>query len=72
MKESEKDIPVICTCGGIEALSNLQNITFHLLDLAEFDMGDELYVKMNARGKNLSDFKNFKAIVNDINNFTLN
>lgn len=36
-------------------------ITFHFLNLDEFGLTDELYVKMNARGKALSDFENFKA-----------
>jgi hypothetical protein len=36
-------------------------ITFHFLNLDKFGLTDELYVKMNARGKALSDFENFKA-----------
>ncbi|MBS8266425.1 DUF262 domain-containing protein [Mesobacillus boroniphilus] len=36
-------------------------ITFQFLELKEFGMGDELYIKMNARGKPLSTFENFKA-----------
>jgi hypothetical protein len=39
------------------------NITFQLLDLGEkgFELTDELYIKMNARGKQLTKFENFKA-----------
>lgn len=36
-------------------------ITFELLDLEEFKLSDELYIKMNARGKQLTEFENFKA-----------
>jgi len=36
-------------------------IVFQYLDLESFGLSDELYIKMNARGKPLSDFENFKA-----------
>jgi hypothetical protein len=36
-------------------------ITFHFLDMREFGLTDELYIKMNARGCPLTDFQNFKA-----------
>lgn len=36
-------------------------ITFDFLPLNEFKLTDELYVKMNARGKPLTDFEDFKA-----------
>lgn len=38
-------------------------ITFEVLDLGkkEFELTDELYIKMNARGKQLTSFENFKA-----------
>lgn len=36
-------------------------ITFMFLDLKELQQGDELYIKMNARGKVLTAFENFKA-----------
>jgi len=41
--------------------NNLNNITFSFLDLEEFQLTDELYIKMNARGKPLSEFENFKS-----------
>lgn len=44
---------------------NLKNISFHLLNLDEFDMGDELYVKMNARGKQLSSFDIMKSVLEE-------
>lgn len=37
-------------------------IKFYFLPMHKFKLGDELYIKMNARGKLLSDFENFKAI----------
>jgi hypothetical protein len=48
-----------------EVISLLKNkdcrITFQFLELEEFGLGEELYIKMNARGKPLSTFENFKA-----------
>lgn len=38
-----------------------KQIHFEFLDLEKFNLTDELYVKMNARGKGLSPFENFKA-----------
>lgn len=39
----------------------LENIKFSFLELKEFGLTDDLYIKMNARGKPLSEFENFKA-----------
>jgi hypothetical protein len=36
-------------------------ITFQLLDLENFGLSDDLYIKMNARGKPLTPFETFKA-----------
>ena len=36
-------------------------VTFQFLDLDSFGLSDELYIKMNARGKPLTVFENFKA-----------
>jgi hypothetical protein len=36
-------------------------ITFQLLDLENFGLSDDLYIKMNARGKPLTQFETFKA-----------
>lgn len=36
-------------------------ITFQLLDLERFNLSDDLYIKMNARGKSLTPFETFKA-----------
>ena len=36
-------------------------VTFHFLPLQQFKLDDEIYVKMNSRGKPLTDFENFKA-----------
>lgn len=38
-----------------------KNITFEFLELEKFGLSDDLYIKMNARGKTLSAFENFKA-----------
>jgi hypothetical protein len=46
-----------------ERLWNTENpvITFLSLNLQEFKLTDDLYIKMNSRGKPLSPFENFKA-----------
>ena len=36
-------------------------IVFYYLDLEDFGLSDDLYIKMNARGKQLTAFENFKA-----------
>jgi len=36
-------------------------VTFHLLPLEDFGLSDDLYIKMNARGKPLTGFETFKA-----------
>lgn len=46
-----------------EQLTKDELITFECLNLGAkgFDLTDELYIKMNARGKQLTTFENFKA-----------
>ena len=39
----------------------LNKISFHYIELQNFGLSDDLYIKMNARGKHLTDFENFKA-----------
>jgi len=49
--------------GLYDRLVDLKNprITFQLLDLKNFGLTDDLYIKMNARGKPLTSFEVFKA-----------
>ncbi|WP_323590879.1 DUF262 domain-containing protein [Aliarcobacter butzleri] len=42
-------------------LNRMDKLCFYILPLDGFDLTDELYIKMNARGKPLTDFENFKA-----------
>lgn len=44
-----------------ERITDSKLIKFSFLDLKDFNLSDELYVKMNGRGKQLSSFENFKA-----------
>ena len=37
------------------------HINFYYIELENFGLSDDLYIKMNARGKSLSSFENFKA-----------
>ena len=34
---------------------------FYFLDLGEYNLGDSIYIKLNARGKDLTCYENFKA-----------
>lgn len=39
----------------------LEKLQFYILPLNGFNLTEDLYIKMNARGKQLTDFENFKA-----------
>lgn len=41
-------------------------ITFDVLDMDQYNLTDGLYVKMNARGKELTPFENWKASFTDL------
>lgn len=43
------------------SLVNSKIVTFHLLILEHFGLSDDLYIKMNARGRLLTPFENLKA-----------
>lgn len=46
-----------------ENLINNEFVTFELMEIgsSQLPISDDLYIKMNARGKQLTDFENFKA-----------
>ncbi|WGZ92894.1 MAG: DUF262 domain-containing protein [Candidatus Thiothrix putei] len=48
-------------CGKIDSLVNLNKITFDFINLDDFKLTDDLYIKMNARGVPLTPFENFKS-----------
>ncbi len=45
--------------------ANLNNITFNGLNLGDFGLSNELFIKMNARGKQLSDFDKVKSTLEE-------
>lgn len=47
------------------ALVDQKKIVFHLLILENFGLSDDLYIKMNARGRLLTPFENLKAEIQD-------
>lgn len=47
------------------ALTKERMITFNLLVLENFGLSDDLYIKMNARGRLLTPFENLKAEIQD-------
>jgi hypothetical protein len=49
--------------GFYDILNNKESspVTFQFLELSNYGLSDLLYIKMNARGKSLTDFENFKA-----------
>ena len=62
---TDADSPVIDFSLAWERLCNDSLITFQFLNMPEFGLTDELYIKMNARGKALTHFENFKAWLED-------
>lgn len=46
---------------GIWELLQSKRITFYILPLEDMELTDELYIKMNSRGKPLTQFEHFKA-----------
>lgn len=46
---------------AFELWGRLENITFYFLPISEMGLSDELYIKMNSRGKPLTEFEHFKA-----------
>ena len=79
-KRFEKDPTVTAMLNMLDAINikykefnkpffnNLQKLCFYILPLDGFELTDELYIKMNARGKQLTDFENLKA---DLNNWMI-
>lgn len=54
---------------GAKLFGKLQKLQFYVKSLGLFNLSEELYIKMNARGLQLSPFENFKAdLVNFISN----
>ena len=43
-------------------MSDVNPISFYFVELKDIGLTDDLYIKMNARGKLLSSFENFKAM----------
>lgn len=44
-------------------VKRLDLITFELFNMGKFGLGEELYIKMNARGKQLSKYENLKSFI---------
>lgn len=49
------------TPGATPLFDRLSNLRFYQLDLRDFGLTEEVYIKMNARGLQLTPFENFKA-----------
>ena len=51
-----------------ELISNPINplVSFQFIELKDFGLSDSLYIKMNARGKELTEFENFKAKIEQL------
>lgn len=71
-KEYDEDITILSMLGTLDKIhekfndenlssENITKITFHILPMNNFNLSDDLYIKMNGRGKQLSNFDNFKA-----------
>lgn len=44
----------------------VNNVRFWMLDLSDLDTTDDIYIKMNSRGKGLTKFENFKAELDNL------
>ena len=51
----------VSTEGCFEKLKNNEIISFHFIPIENFGLTDNLYIKMNSRGKALTVFEEFKA-----------
>ena len=51
----------IVTAQGLSLYCRLDNLKFYPFPLNEFNLTEDIYIKMNARGKQLTDYENFKA-----------
>lgn len=55
--------PLLGTLDDVYSLfENTSPIVFQFLPIEKFGKGEELYIKMNSRGKRLTDYENFKAL----------
>ncbi len=55
--------PVLGTLDDVYSMfENKSPIIFQFLPIEKFGKGEELYIKMNSRGKRLTDYENFKAL----------
>lgn len=61
MLQMLNDIHVLYDKTELKLYDRLLNLRFYVLPLDGFNLSDELYIKMNDRGKQLSNFENFKA-----------
>ncbi|MGI5116266.1 GmrSD restriction endonuclease domain-containing protein [Treponema sp. SP13] len=46
---------------NVKLFERLENLKFYVLPLNGYKLTEDLYIKMNARGKQLTNFENFKA-----------
>ena len=46
---------------GLRLFERLDSLKFYPFPLNGFNLSEDLYIKMNARGKQLTDFENYKA-----------
>lgn len=44
----------------------VKNVRFWMMDLSDLDTTDDIYIKMNSRGKGLTPFENFKAELDNL------
>lgn len=58
----------LCTQAYFEQCWNnlVKNVRFWMLDLSDLDTTDDIYIKMNSRGKGLTPFENFKAELDNL------
>lgn len=58
----------LCTQAYFEQCWNnlVKNVQFWMLNLSDLETTDDIYIKMNSRGKGLTPFENFKAELDNL------
>lgn len=61
LKYIEEKVQTLSNDGIDVSVEDLNIITFDDIDIEAYEMSDDIYIKINSRGKQLTEFENFKA-----------
>ncbi|RFM36512.1 DUF262 domain-containing protein [Chitinophaga silvisoli] len=66
LKEIEKSFQTLPNRVWEQLAGDHPRLIFHILPMDDLGLPDDLYIKMNARGKELTDFEHFKSKFSEI------